>query len=78
MKAAVLSANSGMLGNRLPAHHRAGEVLRQPVLVAEGPGGGVDIDHWHARTFASMRVRHRMAMRCLRAHPAGPLGEEIA
>src|SRR5215217_2946628 len=31
----------------LPAHHCGGEILGQRVLVVEGSGGGVDVDHWH-------------------------------
>jgi hypothetical protein len=50
----VVDEGRGVVGEQrdlrdlLPAHHRAGEILREAVLVAERPSGGVDVDHRHA------------------------------
>ena len=60
------------LGNGLPAHHRPGKVVGELVLFAEGSGGGVHIDHWHAGKRLTIGVsRHRMGVRCVRHRLAG-------
>ena len=51
------------LGDRLPPHHRAGEILRQLMLLGEHPGIGKDIDHGHAAKPFSLDARpHRTAV----------------
>ncbi len=61
----------GQVGDLLPAHDRGGELLGERVRVAEGPCGGVDVDHGHQA--ALVNVCRRKSMAGLTASAVTPL-----